>query len=100
MSTLHIVASSPFTSNALDTALEYSSKEDSILLIENGVYGASDIPVNERRLATSVPGVSYFVLEEDLRARSPGNVLAQFKSVSYADFVELVCQHKNSVNWS
>lgn len=100
MSTLHIVSSSPFTSDALDLALGFASENDAILLIENGVYGASNSTDNVQRL-TSVPsGLCYFVLQEDLFARALFEPLQDFKAVSYVDFVELVCQHNNSISWS
>jgi hypothetical protein len=46
MSTLHIVSSSPFETNALQSALKFVSPSDAILLIENGVYAAVDSGVD------------------------------------------------------
>lgn len=100
MSTLHIVSSSPLASVALDRALRLASKGDAILLIENGVYGAADVPDNLQRLAIAPKGLSWYVLSEDMSARALFLQIADFKSVSYSGFVELVCQHHNSVSWS
>jgi tRNA 2-thiouridine synthesizing protein B len=96
MSTLHIVCAH----EALGRALGLASEGDAILLIENGVYAASDNPNNVHRQASAPQNLSYFVLKEDLSARAVFTPLKEFIPVSYVDFVELVCQHSNSVNWS
>jgi tRNA 2-thiouridine synthesizing protein B len=96
MSTLHIVSAC----EALEKALGLASEGDAILLIENGVYAASNSQNSVHRLASAPQDLSYFVLSEDLSARALFTPLKEFAPVSYADFVELVCQHGNSVNWS
>jgi tRNA 2-thiouridine synthesizing protein B len=99
VSTLHIVSSSPFTSNALDHAFEYASNTDAILLIENAIYAASNVDSNVNRLLSALPGVRFFVLQDDVSARGVLTPLQDFKTVSYAEFVALVCQYHNSVSW-
>ncbi|MDO9519670.1 MAG: sulfurtransferase complex subunit TusB [Pseudohongiella sp.] len=96
MSTLHIV-NAP---DVLDRVSGIASAGDAILLIENGVYAASVSNWNSHALASAPPDLSYFVLKEDLAARALFAPLQEFTPVSYADFVELVCQHNNSINWS
>lgn len=100
MSTLHVVSSSPFSSSTLDLALSLASKDDAILLIENGVYGASVVSSNQLRMAAAAAGLRFYVLQEDLAARAVFSTLTEFTAVSYAGFVDLVCQHNNSVSWS
>lgn len=100
MSTLHIVSSSPMTTAALNQAFAIAADGDAILLIENGVYGAVAVPDNTRRLQSAAVHPALFVLREDLAARALFTPLADFKVVSYVEFVELVCQHHNSISWS
>ena len=98
--TLHIVASSPFESNALVSAIKTASIDDAILLIQNGVYAAMETPVIDDILAMAPPGLMIFALAEDLDARALPAVRAHVNTVNYAGFVDLVCQFHNSVSWN
>lgn len=100
MSTLHIVSSSVFRTEALQRAIQLARSGDAILLIEDGVYGATDAPATKTLLSALQSDVALHVLAEDLAARALPARLAEFVEVSYAGFVDLVCQHTNSVNWS
>ena len=100
MTTLYIVSGSPASSNALERALDLASTGDAILLIENGVYAACDTPRNRTLLQTAPAGLSCFVLAGDLAARALPRQLTSYSPVTYAGFVELVCQHDNNVSWS
>lgn len=104
MSTLHIVNSSASASNALQRALEFASAGDAILLIENAVYAAVDNPESSRLLDQSRQGCTenprLFALQEDCHARALYTLAPEFKTVDYAGFVALVCEHDNSISWS
>jgi len=100
MSTLHIVSSSPFQTHALQSALKVVLKGDAILLIENGVYAAVDGPEMAQMLAGAADSSRVYALEEDLNARALPSLAKHVIKVGYTDFVQLVCQHHNSVNWS
>jgi sulfur relay protein TusB/DsrH len=45
-------------------------------------------------------GLMVYALVEDVNARALPSLAKQVIKVSYADFVQLVCQHHNSVSWS
>ena len=99
MSTLHIASSSPFQTHALQSALKVVLKNDAILLIQNGVYAAVDEPKLAQMLAAA-DGLMVYALVEDVNARALPSLAKQVIKVSYTDFVQLVCQHHNSVSWS
>jgi len=99
MSTLHIVSSSPFQTHALQSALKVVLKNDAILLIQNGVYAAVDEPKLAQMLAAA-DGLMVYALVEDVNARALPSLAKKVIKVSYTDFVQLVCQHHNSVSWS
>jgi tRNA 2-thiouridine synthesizing protein B len=100
MSTLHIVSSSPFQTRALQSALKVALKGDAILLIENGVYAAVEETEMAQMLAGAADGLRLYALVEDLNARALSSLGKHVIKASYTDFVQLVCQHHNSVSWS
>jgi len=100
MSSLHIVSTSAYRTDALQCAVEFARDGDAILLIEDGVYGAADTPSNEAVISRCQPGVTFYVLAEDMAARALPACSGSFKTVGYSGFVDLVCQHQNSVSWS
>jgi tRNA 2-thiouridine synthesizing protein B len=100
MSTLHIVSSSPFATNALQSALKFLSQSDAILLIENGVYAAVDNAQIAPLREIAVRGLKVYALGEDIDARALTSLAKYISRVSYTDFVALVCQHHNSVSWN
>jgi tRNA 2-thiouridine synthesizing protein B len=100
MSTLHIVSSSPFDSNAFSSALKTASQGDAILLIENGVYAAVDALQIDNLMSGAMSDVTHYVLTEDVDARALPRLRNNIAKVDYAGFVALVCQHHNSVSWN
>ncbi|MBC6413715.1 MAG: sulfurtransferase complex subunit TusB [Chromatiales bacterium] len=102
MAMLHIVNKSPFERNALSSCLETAQDGSSVLLIEDGVVGAtiggrlSDAisQAMERKLV-------FYVLTPDLKARGflDNQVLEGIKLVGYEDFVDLVADHVNVQSW-
>lgn len=100
MSTLHIVSTSVFKTDALKRAVSLALPGDAILLIEDGVYAAADTATRQRVLDTIAAGVTVHALSEDLAARALPAPVATIATVSYAGFVDLVCLHRNSVSWS
>jgi tRNA 2-thiouridine synthesizing protein B len=100
MSTLHIVSSSPFETNALQSALKFVLPSDAILLIENGVYAAVDNAQIAPLMEIAARGLKVYALEADIDARALTVLAKNINRVSYTDFVDLVCQHHNSVSWN
>jgi sulfur relay protein TusB/DsrH len=51
-------------------------------------------------LAGAADGLRVYALVEDLNARALSSLGKHVIKASYTDFVQLVCQHHNSVSWS
>lgn len=51
-------------------------------------------------LAGAADDLMVYALAEDLNARALPSVGKHVIKASYTDFVQLVCQHNNSVSWS
>jgi tRNA 2-thiouridine synthesizing protein B len=92
VSTLHIVSVSPFSASQALGFLSLWQEGDEVLFMEDGVY-----VLQHQSLATLPDSACYF-LQEDVQARALA--AGQAACVDYAGFVELVCRHQNSVNWS
>jgi tRNA 2-thiouridine synthesizing protein B len=89
---LHTVNKSPFDKNSLDTCLKLAKAGSSILLIEDGVYGALKGTVAEGRVREATAKHKVYVLAPDLKARGMGEdrVIDGIGLVDYAGFVDLV----------
>lgn len=100
---LHTVNKSPFTTTLLQECLAILGQGHSLLLIEDGVYGAlATTPLagalqahcerHQRRL---------FALREDLEARGLNEelLLPQIQAVGYPEFVQLAAEHKSVQSW-
>ncbi len=101
MATLHTVNKSPFATQALLSCLGHAKAGDTVLLIEDGVYGA----VSNTGLAEAVAGlggdVTLTVLAPDMKARGidEGRLMDGVKTVDYAGFVELAATTARTQNW-
>ena len=88
MPALHIVN----RRSALDRCVEVAAPDDTIVLIEDGVYAAA-----------SSSGRSIKFLEADARARGLGELLAEgssaASSIDYHEFVALTTRHQPIVSW-
>ena len=95
MSLLHTVNKSPFEKNALDTCLRIAVKGSSVLLIEDGVYGAMRGTSLSARLSEAGNSLQLYVLGPDLTARglSHDDILDGIDVVDYDGFVDLVIAH-------
>ncbi len=101
MATLHTVNKSPFATQTLLSCLGHAKAGDTVLMIEDGVYGAA----SNTGLADAMVGmggaVTLAVLAPDLKARGidEGRLLSGVKTVDYAGFVELAATHDRTQNW-
>lgn len=87
MSTLHLVNNAA----ALESCLSVAAAQDSILLLEDGVYAAAGARAPQRQL---------FVLEADVNARGLRERLGKdTRIVDDAGFVALVEAHQPVVTW-
>jgi len=87
MADLYTVNKSPFEKNSLEAVIKFSGEGASILLIEDGVYGAS-----KGTSAESMITGKFYALKSDLMARgiAEDRVIDGVELVDYAGFVDLV----------
>lgn len=93
---LHTVNKSPATTSTLKECLFSASSGDQILLIEDGVYAATQAFSELLR-----DDLSYFVLLNDIAARGLNNSLIskQWQPVDYEGFVELTEKADTVCSW-
>jgi len=95
---LHTVNKSPYSDQSLLSCLSLASHEDTVLLIEDGVYGALRDGECADLVATANPRI--VALAPDLEARGLlDKLLPSVVAVGYAGFVELTASHKKVVSW-
>ena len=101
MATLHTVNKSPFETQALLSCLGHAKAGDTILMIEDGVYGATKGTGLSDALVALGSTVTLAVLAPDMKARGidEGRLMDGVKTVDYAGFVELVATTDRTQNW-
>jgi len=93
MSTLHILSKPPSDNDCWRDCLTACSSGDTLLLIENGVYGATVRP------AELPEGVTFLALQADLEARGLSNLPLSTKAIDDADFVNCCIENQQTVSW-
>jgi tRNA 2-thiouridine synthesizing protein B len=98
---LHTVNKSPFEKNSLQTCLRLSQPGSSILLIEDGIYGAlkgSDAAVN---ITEHIQDRRFYVLGPDLKARGidESRLIDGIEIVDYDGFVKLAVEEPKVQSW-
>ncbi len=97
---LHIVNKSPTERNSLDSCLRLATDGSAVLLIEDGVYAATQGSPGAAKLQAAMGRLQFYALEPDLKARGVADrVLEGVKLVDYGGFVDLVAEHKNCQSW-
>ncbi len=101
MSTLHTVNKSPFATNTLKSCLDHVSDGDSVLLIEDGVYGALKGTSIADLVADKLGEITIIALLPDLAARGikESRLIDNIKTTDYAGFVELAAKNDLSQAW-
>ena len=101
MSLLHTVNKSPFEKNALESCVRLALKGSSILLTEDGVYGAVKGTAKSDLVANAMSNISVYVMGPDLDARgvNKDKLIDGVKVVDYDGFVDLVAEHKATQAW-
>jgi len=101
MATLHTVNKSPFQNQTLLSCLGHTKPGDSVLLIEDGVYGAMAGTALSDAMSTMAADVTLYVLGGDLAARGidAGRLAEGVKSVDYEGFVGLAADTDRTQNW-
>ncbi len=101
MATLHTVNKSPFATGALLSCIAHAKDGDTVLMIEDGVYGASSGTNVSDALTARAGSVTLCVLGPDFAARglATDRMLDGIKSVDYAGFVELAASNDRTQAW-
>jgi len=101
MSTLHTVNKSPFQNQTLISCLGHAKAGDSVLLMEDGVYGAMSGNAMSEVVAGMGANVKLFVLGADVTARGidAGRVAEGITSVNYEEFVGMAASCDRVQNW-
>jgi len=68
MSILHTVNKSPFEKSSMESCLAYAKEGSSVLMYEDGIYGAIKGTAIADKIAAS-NSVKFYVLGPDLKAR-------------------------------
>lgn len=97
---LHLINQSPFQNDNLHTCLRFIESPDSLLLIENGVYGALQKNPCFDALQSLSKTTQIYALEPDVLARGiQEKLLSCVKQINYADFVALSASHHAVQSW-
>lgn len=101
MPTLHTVNKSPFERDSLKSCLAHATKGSSVLLIEDGIYGATKGTSAEAMVNAAANDVSIYVLGPDVAARglTEAQIIEGIKVVDYGGFVDLVDQSDKVQAW-
>lgn len=101
MKTLHTVNKSPFTDPSLGSCLAVCASGDSLLLIEDGTYGALTSAPTARQLQQAITaGVAVYALGSDVAARGlTAQMAPEVTPTDYPGFVQLSCEHNNIQSW-
>ena len=101
MAMLHTVNKSPFERVSLDSCISMAKKGSSVLLIEDGVYGALKGTTASDKVSKAMEGITFYVLGPDLAARgmTEDRIISGIKVVDYAGFVDLTTKHENVQAW-
>ena len=101
MSDLHTVNKSPFEKNSLDTCLKLSKTGSSILLLEDGVYGAMAGTSVAGLVTSALADKKVYALGPDLKARGldESRMIDGVEVVDYAGFVDLAESNDKVQAW-
>ncbi len=101
MSTLHTINKSPFSYATLSSCLQVCGKQDGILLLEDGVFGAlSGAPCAEELSTMIESGVKVYALASDVNARGLQEKLrSDVLMTDYNGFVQLSIEHNCVQSW-
>lgn len=93
---LHIVNKSPAQTRSLDSCLRLVQPGHALLLIEDGIYAATDAA----RMAEATKTLKVHVLMPDAAARGmQGRLVEGVVPVDYTGFVDLVAEHPSNQSW-
>ncbi|MDZ3991282.1 sulfurtransferase complex subunit TusB [Pseudomonas sp. Teo4] len=97
MTTLHVIAHSPFGDDRLSSCLRLLGAEDAVLLCGDAVYALRPGSEPYAALQAADLDTRLFALDEDLQARALDGALA--KAIDYPAFVALSLQYDKVNSW-
>lgn len=101
MSTLHTINKSPYSNSSLASCIKICSKNDAILLLEDGVFGAiKSAPESEQLQQLMQTGTRVFAIDSDVKGRALADkLITSIEVISYTDFVQLTIEHRSIQSW-
>ena len=97
---LHIVNKSPSQSRTLESCLRLAQPGSALLLIEDGVYAATQGNADGAALRVACGRLQVYALQPDCDARAVTAMLAEgITLVDYGGFVDLVAERKTTHSW-
>lgn len=97
---LHTMNKSPFERNTFATCLAHMKKGHALLLIEDGVYAATQGTDAAKKLQEAMKTVQVYALQPDVEARGlQSRVLEGVKLVDFGGFVDLAAEHPTVQSW-
>ena len=97
---LHIINKSPFQTSTLDTCLRMAQPGNALLLIEDGIYAATQGSAAEASMRKACTTLKVYALQADMDARGvTGKLMDGVTLVDYGGFVDLTVQYSTSHSW-
>lgn len=99
MSTLHLLAHSPFTDNRFSSCLQLLAAGDGVLLSGDAVYALQPGSAALQALQQLAEGIALFALQEDLLARGLNAWPERVCAIDYPAFVDLCIDYNRVNSW-
>ncbi len=97
---LHIVNKSPFQTSTLKSCLAMAQPGSAVLLIEDGVYGATTGSAIEAEIRQASTAIKFYALQPDMDARGvTPKLMDGITLVDYSGFVDLTVEYSTSHSW-
>ena len=97
---LHIVNKSHTQTRSLQSCLRMAKAGHALLLIEDGIYAATQGGAASAGIAEAMKQLKVYALQPDVEARGmAGKLVDGITAVDYAGFVDLVTEHSNNQTW-
>ncbi|HEY8906644.1 MAG TPA: sulfurtransferase complex subunit TusB [Rhodoferax sp.] len=97
---LHIVNKSPFQTGTLKSCLAMAQPASAVLLIEDGVYGATVGSTIEADIRLASASIKFYALQPDMDARGvTPKLMDGITLLDYGGFVDLAVQYSTSHSW-
>ena len=97
---LHTVNKSPSNSCALDSCLRVIQPGSAILLIEDGVFAATEGSEASSHIKRAAGSCAVYALEPDIKARGlAGRMMEEVQIIDFDGFVELSEHYPKTQSW-